>query len=155
MISCFFLIAVAQVLAIIAFIKVGWGLAIFPEMFAVLCILNIPYAFFRRCPVCGKRSLTLEIDNFDSATDIGVCRNCESHISIERKGLSRYIYYVENKHGQKERVVPIWRTFKRRKNCETPEIPKYKKNDEVSKRRKSCKTSEYVKSYDTSNYRKA
>lgn len=131
------------------------GLAIFPEIFAVLCILNIPYAFFRRCPVCGKRSLTLEFDNFDSATDIGVCRNCESHISIQKKGYNRYIYYVENEHGKKERVVPIWRTLKHRKNYETSEIPKYKKNDEVSKRRKSRKTSEYVKSYDTFNYRKA
>ena len=117
-------------------------------------MLNIPYAFFRRCPVCGKRSLTLKTDNFDSTTDIGVCRNCESHISIQKKGYSRYIYYVENENGKKERVVPIWRILKRKKNCETPEIPKYKKYGEVFKRRKSHETSEYVKDYDTSNYRK-
>lgn len=135
-------------------------------MFAVFLMLCIPYAFFRRCPVCGKRSLTIDFDNFDSATDIGQCRNCESHISIQKKGYSRYIYYVENEHGQKERVVPIWKTSepskhrkddeasKRKKNCETLEIPKYRKNNEVSKRRNSRKTSGYMKDYDTSNYRK-
>ena len=91
------LIATFQTLVVIAFIKVGWLLAIFSEMFVVLLVLAEIYALFRRCPVCGQRSLTLDLNNIDSTTDIGQCRNCKSHISIQKKGYSRYIYYVKKR----------------------------------------------------------
>lgn len=153
MLSLLFWVIAFQALAVFVFIKVSWWVAIFPEIFVAFLMLSIPYAFFRRCPVCGKRRLTLDLDfdKGDGATDIGRCRNCKSHVSIQKKGYSRYIYYVEDEHGKKERVVPIWRTLKRKENYETP---KYRKGGEVSKRIKSHKTSGYVKDYDTSNYRK-
>ena len=94
--------------------------------------------------------------NPDITTDIGRCRNCNSNVFIQKKGYSINIYYVENEHGQKERVVPIWRTLRRRKNCETLKTSKYRKNGGVSffKLKKSRETSGYVKSYNASNYKK-
>lgn len=159
------LIIVIQAVTVIIFIKVSWWLAIVPEMFVVLLIAYGIFALFRRCPVCGKRRLTIDLHKGGGYIDFARCRSCKSHVSIhfDKKTLED-VYYVENEHGQEEKVVPIWKTSepsKCRKDGEaskrkkSPETPKHRKGGEVSKRIKSRKTSGYVKDYDTSNYRKA
>lgn len=140
------LIIVIQTVAVIVFIKVSWWLAIVLEMLVATLIAYAIYALFRRCPVCGKRRLTIDPYKGDGMIDFGRCRNCKSHVTIRFNKVTRKdVYYVEDKHGQEEKVVPIW---------ETSEPPKHRKDGEVSKHRKSRKTSGYVKDYDTSNYRK-
>lgn len=121
MILYFVLIVVFHVCAMIAYFKVGWWLAILLEIFVVLIIGGVIDDYFRRCPVCGKRSLGVNqwSDNLRYMVDSGQCRNCNSYVSIKSDNkVGGDTYYVENESGQMEKVVPIWRTSKRRKNCE-------------------------------------
>ena len=122
MILDFVLIVVFHVCAIIAYFKVGWWPTILLEIFVVLIIGNAIDTYFERCPVCGKRSLyfdRLHDANLRYTVKSGQCRNCKSYVSIKSDNkVGGDTYYVEDESGQMEKVVPIWRTSKRRKNCE-------------------------------------
>jgi len=135
MILEFVLIVVFHVCAIIAYLKTVLWLAILLEIFVVLIIGSMIDDYFKRCPVCGKRSIGVDQwdDNLRYSVESGQCRNCKSYVSIKSNNkVGGDTYYVENESGQMEKVVPIWRTSKSRKNCE------------VSKHRKDGEALEYI-----------
>lgn len=116
MILNFVLIVVFHVCAIIAYFKVGWWLAILLEMFVLIIIGSAIDDYFKRCPVCGKRSLCIDKWNGNSlryTVESGQCRNCKSYVSITSDNkVGGETYYVEDESGQMEKVVPIWKTSK-------------------------------------------
>lgn len=135
MIAFFFTVVAFHVCALTAYLKVGWWMAILLEFFTIFIIGTAIDDYFKRCPVCGKRSLG--IDKWDDGNrhkvESGQCRNCQSYVSIQfDKERGGDTYYVEDESGQMEKVVPIWRTSKRRKNYE------------VSKHRKDGEAPEYI-----------
>lgn len=102
-------------LAIYFYGKVDNELGLIFEITELLPIYLLISGLFRRCPVCGKRKVTIT-DGYGGTqyiTDNGVCRNCKSHVSImyDRKELET-IYYVENEYGGFKRIKPIWKTKK-------------------------------------------
>lgn len=85
------------------------------EISELLPIYLLVRGLFRRCPVCGKRKVTIT-DGYGGTqyiTDNGVCRNCKSHVSImyDRKELET-IYYTKNEYGGFKSIKPIWKTSK-------------------------------------------
>lgn len=95
--------------------KVDNELGLIFEITELVPIYLLATGLFRRCPVCGKRKVTIT-DGYGGTqyiTDNGVCRNCKSHISImyDRKELES-IYYVENENGGFKSIKPIWKTKK-------------------------------------------
>lgn len=95
--------------------KVDNELGLIFEITELLPIYFLISGLFRRCPVCGKRKVTIT-DGYGGTqyiTDNGVCRNCKSHVSImyDRKELET-IYYAENEYGGFESIKPIWKTKK-------------------------------------------
>ena len=96
--------AVAQILPGMAFMSGKSDLAIIFEVLILsLFIYMIYWDFFRRCPVCGKRRLTIT-DGYSGTryvTDNGVCRNCKSHVSIMYdREKSESTYYVRDKYEE-------------------------------------------------------
>lgn len=113
------LFVAAQILPGMAFMGGEFALAItfeVPILVLFMCMIYMDY--FRRCPVCGKRKVTIvsAYGGTRYATSNGVCRNCKSHVSImyDREE-SKSIYYADDKYGQPHSVEPIWKTSKDKK----------------------------------------
>lgn len=110
---------VSQTLPVTAFINGKSDLAIMFEVPILLLFMYITYlSFFRRCPICGKRKITIT-DGYGSTryvTDNGICRNCKSHVSIMYdREKSESTYYIKDKYGQSHSVEPIWKINKNQK----------------------------------------
>ena len=113
------LFVVSQTLPVMALIGGKWDLAICIEVPLLSFFMYVTYReFFRRCPVCGKRKVTIVSGSGGTRyiTDNGICRNCKSHVSImyDREE-SKTAYFVDDKHGQPHIVEPIWETSKDKK----------------------------------------
>lgn len=119
MVFYFVLFVVAQILPGMAFMGGKLDLAIVFEVpILIMFMYMVRRDYFRRCPICGKRKVTV-VDGYGGTryvTDNGVCRNCKSHVSImyDREE-SKTAYFVDDKHGQPHIVEPIWKTSKDKK----------------------------------------
>lgn len=107
------LFVVSQTLPVMALIGGKWDLAICIEVPLLSFFMYVTYReFFRRCPVCGKRKVTIVSGSGGTRyiTDNGICRNCKSHVSImyDKEKLES-TYYITDTHTRSYMIEPIWK----------------------------------------------
>jgi hypothetical protein len=107
------LITQAICLGIYFFAKVDNEVGIVYEVLELLPIYILVTGLFRRCPVCGKRKLTI-VDSCGGSRytlDDAECRNCKSEIRIQRDSeLHETSYYRMRGNVTTTRINPIWET---------------------------------------------
>lgn len=107
------LITQAICLGIYFFAKVDNQVGLYYEIIELIPIFFLVNGLFRRCPICGKRTLTI-IDGCGGSRytiDDAECRNCKSEIRIERdRELHETTYYHRSGNIAITKIDPIWET---------------------------------------------
>ena len=105
------LITQAICLGIYFFAKVDNEVGLVYEVIELIPIFVLVNGLFRRCPVCGKRKLTI-VDSCGGSRYIlhdAECRNCKSEIRIQRdRELHETTYYHIRGNVTTTRINPIW-----------------------------------------------
>lgn len=100
-------------LGIYFFGKVDNQVGLCYEVLELIPIFVLVNGLFRRCPICGKRTLTI-IDGCGGSRytiDDAECRNCKSEIRIERdRELHKTTYYHRSGNTAITKIDPIWET---------------------------------------------
>jgi hypothetical protein len=109
------LITQAICLGIYFFAKVDNEVGIVYEVLELLPIYILVTGLFRRCPVCGKRKLTIVDSCGGSRYTLydAECRNCKSKIGIEcDRDLHKWTYFHMKNDFNTTRINPILKTGK-------------------------------------------
>lgn len=100
-------------LGIYFFAKVDNEAGLIYEVIELIPVFFLVNGLFRRCPVCGKRKLTI-VDGCGGTRytlDDAICRNCKSEIRIQRdRELHETTYYHMRDNVTTTRINPIWET---------------------------------------------
>ena len=101
------------------FAKTDNEIGFLAEIAELIPIYSLITGLFRRCPVCGKRTLTIQdgCGGTRYTLDDAECRNCKSKIRIQRdRELHKTTYYHIRGNVTTTRINPIWETNEKENN---------------------------------------